>query len=46
MHQQHELGLEKKWIVKVAEYAPWFHINTTIIGMSLANTMKRCFLYG
>ena len=40
MRQQHELGLEKKWIVKAAEYAPWFHINTTIIGMSLVDTMK------
>lgn len=39
MHQ-HELGLEKKWIVKVAEYSPWFRIDTTVIGMSLVDTMK------
>jgi len=38
--RQHELALKKKWIVKSADYAAWFRIVSTIVGMSLVDTME------
>lgn len=38
--RQHELALEKNWIVKSADYAPWFRIDTTILGMTLVDAME------
>jgi hypothetical protein len=40
--RQHELGLEKKWIVKAAECAPWFHHHWNVS----CRYHERCFLYG
>lgn len=38
--RQHSLALEKKWIVKSGEYAPWHRVATTLVGMNLVDTKE------